>query len=198
MTDELRLTIDIRSYWHVASGGSNAYGADGVVRRDALGLPFLPGRAVKGLLRDACTKRNTDDEKLRKLFGKGDRENPTDVASQDFDAGVLRFSDARIDEKSRAYLAARPEAERKALAAGLYRTAHMTAMDANGAVKETSLRSVEVSVPVALETSISAAVDPGFDWRAAIKDALPLITGLGAFRTRGYGQCFWRATEAAA
>jgi hypothetical protein len=49
----LTLKLDILSYWHAGSGRGAAALADAVVVRDDTGLPYLPGRTVKGLVRDA-------------------------------------------------------------------------------------------------------------------------------------------------
>jgi CRISPR-associated protein Csx10 len=42
------------SDWHVGSGGGTPGYVDAHVRRDADGLPYLPGSTVTGVLRDAC------------------------------------------------------------------------------------------------------------------------------------------------
>ena len=47
------LTITFFSWWHAGSGLGRGGDADALVIRDATGLPYLPGKTVKGLLRDA-------------------------------------------------------------------------------------------------------------------------------------------------
>jgi CRISPR/Cas system CSM-associated protein Csm3 (group 7 of RAMP superfamily) len=46
--------IEFYSYWHSGSGLSIAAGADLRVNKDKDGLPFIPGKTLKGLLREAA------------------------------------------------------------------------------------------------------------------------------------------------
>lgn len=48
------LRIELHSFWHPGTGRGDGAAADAVVHRGADGLPELPGRTVKGLLRAAC------------------------------------------------------------------------------------------------------------------------------------------------
>src|SRR5690625_450439 len=47
------LQIQIFSYWHTGSGMGKGPELDATVIRDSTGLPYLPGRTIKGLLREA-------------------------------------------------------------------------------------------------------------------------------------------------
>ena len=49
-----RLRFEIQSFWHAGSGRGDGAVADATVLRSRAGLPILPGRTVKGLLREAC------------------------------------------------------------------------------------------------------------------------------------------------
>ncbi len=48
-----RLRFSLSSYWHIGSGVGAEAVADAQVLRDGDGLPLVPGRTVKGLLREA-------------------------------------------------------------------------------------------------------------------------------------------------
>lgn len=48
------LKLELSSFWHPGTGRGDGAAADAVVHRGADGLPELPGRTVKGLLRAAC------------------------------------------------------------------------------------------------------------------------------------------------
>lgn len=49
------LTIEFHGYWHVGSGRGDGLGTDAAVIRTSGKLPYVPGRTIKGLLRDAAT-----------------------------------------------------------------------------------------------------------------------------------------------
>jgi hypothetical protein len=179
----LDLSVEIRSYWHVASGNGNAAALDAVACRDALGLPFLPGRSVKGLLRAACEEAagTEEDAETACLFGREDKD------------GKLRFEDARLEPSTIAHFEGlETEGERRSLAAGLFRVLQSTAVTEGGTAKPGSLRSIEAVVPVTLRTCVYGSGDCDV-WRRKIKKALPLVVALGAHRRRGFGQCYWRA-----
>ncbi|KAF0208381.1 MAG: hypothetical protein FD171_864 [Actinobacteria bacterium] len=48
------LSIDMLSDWHIGSGAGRPGDVDRLVRRDADGLPYLPGKTLAGILRDGC------------------------------------------------------------------------------------------------------------------------------------------------
>jgi CRISPR/Cas system CSM-associated protein Csm3 (group 7 of RAMP superfamily) len=52
---EATLTLQLHSFWHAGSGRGRSAVLDAEVARDDAGLPFLPGKSVKGLLRKAAT-----------------------------------------------------------------------------------------------------------------------------------------------
>ena len=47
----LTYQIQFHSYWHCGSGLAAGAGVDALVVKDANGLPFVPGKTIKGLLR---------------------------------------------------------------------------------------------------------------------------------------------------
>ena len=54
MVREAVVVVNISGWWHAGTGRGGGEDADALVARDCHGLPFLPGRHLKGLLRDAC------------------------------------------------------------------------------------------------------------------------------------------------
>ncbi len=54
MTPPLRYQIQFYGYWHVGSGLSASTYADAVVMKDPDDLPIIPGKTLKGLLREAA------------------------------------------------------------------------------------------------------------------------------------------------
>ena len=47
-------SIEFFSYWHCGSGLAAGADVDELAIKDGDGLPYVPGRTVKGLLRDAA------------------------------------------------------------------------------------------------------------------------------------------------
>lgn len=47
-------TVKMLSDWHVGTGAGRHRSVDRLVRRDADGLPYIPGKTIKGIWRDAC------------------------------------------------------------------------------------------------------------------------------------------------
>lgn len=50
----MRFTIKMISDWHCGSGNERRGDLDRLVARDANGLPYIPGKTIKGVWRDAC------------------------------------------------------------------------------------------------------------------------------------------------
>jgi CRISPR/Cas system CMR subunit Cmr4 (Cas7 group RAMP superfamily) len=67
MTTDFTLTFELQSYWHIGDGKQAGVYADALVRKDN-GLPYIPGKSINGLLRDAFTMAEKND-----WFGR--REN---------------------------------------------------------------------------------------------------------------------------
>lgn len=193
MTNHL-LEIDILELWQAGSGRGEGSFLDSVPVLDADGLPYLPGRTLKGLLRDAvraltsfggCT---TDMEEL--LFGtRGDSDRYTTKP------GALRVGDARLPHAVREHLCEIPaeERERRARAQqkeSLFHDAFQTAIDeAAGVARNRSLRSIRLAVPMLIEAELTETAALSEKQREALCAALPLIDAVGSGRARGLGRC---------
>lgn len=92
MTEAL-LTLELHSFWHAGSGRGRSAVLDAEVARDDAGLPFLPGKSVKGLLRKAAALAEHLGEipagTVARLFG-------SDVPGLRLGAGDL--ADAPVDD----------------------------------------------------------------------------------------------------
>lgn len=182
------LVIDIQSYWHPGTGRGSGFHLDAVTHTGADGLPRLPGRTLKGLLRDAVYRAEqwgwptAPSGSTEALFGPLGRDG------QPTRPGLLRVSDATLPDEVTAYLTADTG---KPLVPGLYREHFSTAIDvATGVAASRSLRGMQVVVPLTLEAVVTEI--PGVaavpDWRTRIAAVFPLVTAVGAQRTRGFGR----------
>ncbi|MFP4696156.1 RAMP superfamily CRISPR-associated protein [Thiohalospira sp.] len=190
-----RLHIEIRGYWHTGGGVGSGAVADALVQRDSGGLPVLPGRHLKGLLREAVDAAGlwgwSGYEGLATVLF-GERDEDTDSVPS---AGALRVSDATLPPETAAWLAG-TEAGR-ALRPGLFRTLHATAVDSKtGTAMDQSLRGIEVVVPLELEARITpvGSGSPA-DWGRRLEQVLPLVRAVGAQRQRGLGRAILSLKE---
>lgn len=182
------LKIEIRSDWHPGTGRGSGFHLDAVTHEGPDGLPRLPGRTLKGLLRDALYRAEAwgwpevPSGSAKALFGaRAEQDGETT-------AGLLRVADATLPPEVAAYLTTE---EGRPLVSGLYRERFSTAIDAKtGVAAGRSLRGMRVVVPLTLVASIAEVpgVDPVPEWRKRLAAVLPLIDAVGAHRTRGLGR----------
>lgn len=186
-----RLTIDLRGYWHPGGGRGGGAVLDAVTHRDSSGLPVLPGRHIKGLLREAleCAE-DLGWDGYAGLAGVlfGDR---TETVSGGIPApGSLRVSDGTLPEATRNWLS--DSKRQRRLVPHLYRSLFATAIDTEtGTAMDKTLRGIEVIVPLLLHARIEPMPGrpaPTEDWFQRVRDCLPLIDAVGAHRRRGLGR----------
>ncbi|WP_295888514.1 RAMP superfamily CRISPR-associated protein [uncultured Thiohalocapsa sp.] len=190
-----RLSIDIRGDWHPGTGAASGFHLDARAHVGADGCPRLPGRTLKGLLRDALWRAEhwgwtqVPAGSTDALFGtKADDE-------QHSTPGLLRVSDATLPEAVRAYLAGDEGAP---LRDGLFREHFSTAIDdSTGVALGRTLRGMQVVVPLTLAAHISEVpgVAPVPDWPDRLAGVLPLVNAVGASRTRGFGRAVLTLTQ---
>jgi CRISPR/Cas system CMR subunit Cmr4 (Cas7 group RAMP superfamily) len=196
------LTFDLQSNWHIGSGKEAGAYADSLTIKADHGLPFLPGKSIKGLLRDAFTiaqanawcdeieENHAIDDMLLVIFGS-EGQGPE---SQ----GMIQLSSATLSFDEIAYFKQQTNAK-----SHLFRVIQSTKIDhETGVAAEGSLRSMEVSVPMTLTCELElnsshAAFSPDLE-----KSFLPLLNAccglileLGAKRHRGLGQVIVRAEK---
>lgn len=171
--------IEFYSFWHCGSGLAAGADVDALVVKDSDGLPYVPGRTIKGLLRDAATELGYAEDCIIKVFGKDVKQNDKDgdLYSQ---AGCAFFSNADLSKHEAT------EIVKGQLAPHLFQTFASTAIDDKGIAKDGSLRRIETVVPCTLYGSISG-ID-GTDEEMLI-DAMMYIKRIGTGRNRGYGRC---------
>ncbi len=186
MAECVILEIEMLDYWHCGGGRSSGDYLDVLAERDSLGLPFVPGRLLKGLLRDALVRceafGHAPHGTAVALFGA--RKSEPQPAP-----GSLRVADARLPEALRHWLRAPGStAYRQALSRELFTAA---VDETTGITTERRPRGMEAIVPLTLEAELRpiAGSAPPSDWRDSVATALPLIGAVGAYRTKGLGRC---------
>lgn len=180
----IKATIELLSYWHVGSGISRGADVDSTALKDDCGLPFIPGREIKGLFREAFLTmeeaKQLYEGKTDELFGKMAEKND-DSGSK---PGKLRFTVASVPEPEKSWLSSK---DCRKYSAGLFVPIASTRLNNNGIAVDKSLRTIEVCIPMKLETLIEGPENEDWDQHAA--RAAKLIRQLGSGRSRGFGRC---------
>lgn len=197
------LTVDIQHYWLPGTGRGGGAMLDATAHRDPKGLPVLPGRHLKGLLREALESAAAwgwagYSGLAAQLFG--DRTESSVAEGIIPAAGTLRVSDARLPAELASQLANSAHAARRARLARLYRVLAATRIDPDsGTAADQSLRSIEVVVPLRLHARIEPipGAEPPADWPQRLQAVLPLIPAVGSKRNRGLGRALLSLAPAA-
>ncbi len=188
-----RVTVRIDSWWHAGAGESGVADLDAVVVRDDLGLPYLPGKTLKGLFRDAALLITRAQEGLLNedqrvwLFGPALPPGENRREGESRMEGALRITSARMCRDFRAW--ASDEGNRRCLS-GLFETLASTAIE-DGVAKRHSLRKIEATLPMDLEAEVEVVGEPpgGLDVAGVMSRCAGLIRRLGSHRHRGLGRC---------
>lgn len=194
-----KLTIELLSYWQVGSGRGRGADADALVLKDSHGLPYLPGKSLKGLLREGLQvcedSKAIDPGRTNQWMG-----TPAKESSSPSKPGMLRLENATLEQNEAEWLASEDGA---AARAALYDTVASTKLDGNGMAKKSMLRTIEICVPVTLHALIRGPeidkrndkIDERNDWVADLKKACSMTRAVGAHRRRGLGRCLFTISK---
>lgn len=181
---ELELIFTIHGYWHAGSGSGEGSNLDALVVKSPDGLPYLPGKTVKGLLREAV---QTAEDCGQVALGITEQLFGTSPANQkktrfETDPGSLVFESASLGKDMAGWAQCNA-----AKVGGLYAQLSSTKIEDTGIAKDQTLRKIEVAVPLKLTATVSCS-ESGDEWLKALKTAAPLVRCLGSNRTRGLGR----------
>ena len=182
-----KLVFDIQSFWHVGSGSGQGANLDALVVKTLAGLPYLPGKSVKGLIREALQtaedygNSNVCAGTTQRLCGTHTGNNPT-ISRFETEPGSLAFTNAIIEGMEEWAVI------NKGKTADLFTQVASTSIDSTGVAVAKTLRRIEVAVPVKL-VAIVETNESSEQWFAALRAAAPLVRGIGAGRNRGFGRC---------
>jgi len=180
---QLIYKIEFFSDWHMGTGLSSGSDADLLVIKDKTGLPFVPGKTLKGLFKNAAKDlleaRYLDIDFIREIFGLDSKEHGNNKSIP----GKTFFSNAELSNKTKQLL--------KGKTSLIYRRISSTAIGENGQAKEHSLRTLEVVVPLTLYAAIEN-IPESIDLNKLI-DCMKMIKRIGTGRNRGFGRCEFSA-----
>jgi hypothetical protein len=202
------LHVDILDWWHVGTGQGIGGYVDAAVARDTTsGLPILPGKTLRGLVREAVATAEDVGRVTtgftRWLFGSAlppaaamqtvGKDDWTNVRRDRFATkpGAALIGNAELPAAWRDWAASDPSA--RGVVDALFDTVASTAIDKDGIVAEHTLRRIEVAAPMGLDAALTwrpdAEAAPVDDVLAELGVALPLLRELGKARHRGLGRC---------
>lgn len=183
---DIKYTITFFSDWNCSSGLTSGPVSDNLVKKDNFNLPFIPGRTIKGLLKEAAHDlyEGADDfnEFLETCFGEeaGRKDSGSNKK--------FHFSNASLSVDEKNYLKEKPLEIRK-----LYRNLPAIEIDKKfGVTSDNSLRSMQVTIPLTLKGQISNIPNAHSN---KIKECTKMIKRLGYKRNRGFGRCCFLIDE---
>lgn len=178
--------VEFHSFWHLSTGMAASAQVDKLVIKDQKGLPIIPGKTVKGLLRDAAEQLHKIDSEIvtdsfiKQVFGakKADDAQEKEVSKYHFTTTQLApdLAEDVLERKQEAYL---------------YDTFASTRIDINGLAVEQSLREIEVIVPLVLYGEIIGFPTNDSKLYQQLKDTMRFVKRMGTNRHRGLGRCTW-------
>ncbi|MDR0864061.1 MAG: RAMP superfamily CRISPR-associated protein [Candidatus Symbiothrix sp.] len=189
--ETIEYTVKFFSEWHCGSGLAAGANINALVVKDKNELPFIPGKTIKGLVREAVEDiLSFKNEKKEKIFyetfgyNNDDEENKKNIDDieklENNGVGCCFFSNAVLNETLSS------DIKNEDLVRFLYRSHSSTAIEDSGIAKEHSLREIETVIPCELHGTINYV--PKL-MEENIKDGLGLIKRLGVNRNRGLGRC---------
>lgn len=187
----LQYKIDFFSSWHCGSGLSAGADVDALVVRDRDGLPYVPGKTVKGLVREAVEDflafRKEDTRIVADLFGNAeDRNNLPQDEEGKMKQGILFFSNAEFQSEQKQIILD------EQLKPFLFDSVAATRIAEDGIAMPHSLRRIQVVLPCTLYGQI---LDVPEESKILLQQAVKLIKRMGLARNRGLGRCSFTIME---
>jgi len=176
---ELKYKITLHSLWHCGSGESKGADIDALVIKDDSGLPYIPGKTIKGLIKDGML---TIQDYQPELVQESDIKIIFGVEGKS--TGFCFFKNAIVPKQIHEFLSSEKGDSYKKQ---LFNKISSTAINSlTGIADEHSLRSIEVTIPMELEGEI---IDVPEEFKGKIETAIMLIKNLGVGRNKGLGRC---------
>lgn len=179
---DIKYKIEFYTDWHCGSGLSSGSDLDALVVKDKNGLPFIPGKTMKGLIREALEDIKTfSGSNLDLVCILGEEANN----EKEFDKqGSCFFKNAELEESLQKAIIANNLQEH------LFHSIASTSIDNSGVAKEHSLRKMEVAIPCVLDGEIlDIPESEDNDYYFLFQNAIKYIKRIGQNRNRGLGRC---------
>ena len=192
----MKYQIKFHTYWHCGSGLAAGADVDALVVKDKDNLPFIPGKTIKGLIREAveeisgyCSAKAMTEDEINTIFGKRLTKSVSKNGESriNLDCASAFFSNAELPKEVKDDVRNYIVDDKKVLSDFFYRSVASTAIDGKtGIAQKHSLRKMQVVIPCTLEGEISGISDAQ---AGKIAEMLGFIKCLGQGRTKGLGRC---------
>jgi len=172
------LEITFESEWIVAGGDSVLGTADIAPMKDEDGFPFVPGRSLRGILREAVALVDdcTGHAWATALFG----ERIVPDGGRHYQEGTVHVGNAVLAAELAACASANSRVD-------LYTTVRRTALTEGRVARRHTLRELEVCVPgLVLVASMHVPHETALH---VLSFGCGLVRSLGHGRSRGLGRC---------
>lgn len=177
--------IDFKDIWHIGSGLSGGADVDAIVLKDANGFPTIPGKTLKGLLREGAevlaelNESGITPQWVESAFGKRETTliKTNDEPEQ---TGKLFFTNAYVSKGLQKEL-------NKEERVYLYDKVASTCIKSDtGIAVKGSLRKSEVTLPIPLFAQIHGINQTDIE---RLEMCMKMVKRLGVSRNRGLGLC---------
>ena len=180
------ITFTFLAPWQMGSGFGEGANLDAVPVKSPAGLPYIPGKSVKGLFREAMCLAEVESGSTDRLFGSRDPQ----LSRYDSTSGLLRFGSATLGTAMEAW-ASTIDGNGSYLNAAaiqqLYMPLAATKINSDGLAHDKSLRKIEAVLPVTLTATVEfSGSEPALG--DTLKLAASLIRQAGSHRHRGLGR----------
>lgn len=191
--ETLKYQIKFLDEWMCSSGLGAGAETDSEVIKDKNGLPYIPGKTLKGILKDACieivefdNEQFLNQQQINYIFGAEFKPKTNeDQEDRVSEAGNAFFSNAELSESEK------DEIIKNELQEFLYHNVASTRIDNNGIAVDKSLRVREVCIPITLFGEIQIEKQ----YHSALENAMKWTRQLGTNRNRGLGRCIIEKIE---
>lgn len=179
--------------WMCSSGLGAGAKTDSEVIKDKDGLPYIPGKTLKGILKDACLEMvelDTSGQFLTQnqidyIFGVEAKSKENGEENEPSRPGNAFFSNAELPKLEK------EEIFKNQLQSFLYHNIASTRINDKGVAVDKSLRVKEVCAPVTLTGQIQVEEK----YHSVLEKAMKWTRQLGTNRNRGLGRCIIEKTE---
>ncbi len=174
----IKYKIEFFSDWHCGSGLAAGADLDLLAIRDKNGMPFVPGKTMKGLVREATENyiqfKDPDQEIPQNLFGIESKQDIDEAAS------CMFFSNANLARDEYETIVAHRAQE------FMFRKKASTSIDADGIAQNHTLRKIQTVIPCTL---VGEMINVPDEWVGTIEKSFGFIKHMGLNRNRGLGRC---------
>lgn len=178
--------IQFLDYWHLSSSQNAGSSHDSIAMKDENDIPFIPGKTLKGLIRQRA-ELSEDKDFVNTCFGySSDKEDKFYDEVKKGSPALCYFSNAFLEESTK------QEIIKNKLQNNLYDKIANTKINENGISVDDSLREIEVVIPLTLYAKIENLPS---QYKDLMIKAIKSVKQMGLNRNRGLGRCLIEVEE---